>query len=55
MSSEMAGDPTVAPNEPWHDRPLTAEELKAVHIRLSKMTKAQLVKAYMPPTTAVSG
>jgi hypothetical protein len=42
----MAGDPTAAPNEAWLDRPLTAEELKAARIRLSKMTQAELVHAY---------
>ena len=33
-------------SEPWLDRPLTAEELSALRIRLSKMTEAELVKAY---------
>jgi hypothetical protein len=33
-------------DEPWLDRPLIAEELKAARVRLSKMTAAELVKAY---------
>ena len=36
----------LLPREPWLDRPLTAEELKAARIRLSKMTEAELVQAY---------
>jgi hypothetical protein len=34
------------PIEPWSDRPLTAEELKASRIRLSKMTETELLTAY---------
>jgi hypothetical protein len=34
------------PSEPWLDRPLTAEELKDLKARLSKMTQADLVKFY---------
>jgi hypothetical protein len=41
----MTGDPQP-PSEPWLDRPLTAEELKAARIRLSGMPEAELVKAY---------
>jgi hypothetical protein len=32
------------PTQPWLDRSLTAEELKALRARLSKMTEADLVK-----------
>ena len=35
-----------APSEPWLDRPLSAEELKATRIRLSKMTETELMTAY---------
>ena len=45
MSTDPQTDPQP-PSEPWLDRPLTAEELKAARIRLSKMTDAELVKAY---------
>ena len=34
------------PSEPWVDRPLTAQELNALKVRLSKMTQADLVKFY---------
>ena len=33
-------------SEPWLDRPLTAEELKAARIRLSRLTDTDLVRAY---------
>jgi hypothetical protein len=33
-------------SEPWHDRPLTAEELKAARILLSKMGETELARAY---------
>ncbi len=33
-------------NEPWLDRPLTAEELRALRDRLSKMMQLELVKFY---------
>ncbi len=42
-------DPSTDPkrsSEPWLDRPLTAEELKAARIRLSRLTDTDLVKAY---------
>jgi hypothetical protein len=35
-----------ASGDPWLDRPLTAEELKAERSRLSRLTDADLVKAY---------
>ncbi len=41
----MTSDPKP-PSEPWIDRPLTAEELKALKVRLSKMTQTDLVKFY---------
>ena len=41
----MTTDPKP-PSEPWLDRPLTAEELKAARIRLSRMTETELMKAY---------
>jgi hypothetical protein len=40
-----ARDPRPA-SEPWLDRPLTAEELRALRDRLSKMTERELVKFY---------
>lgn len=45
----MTRDPRIdpqPPNEPWLDHPLTAEELKALRIRLSRMTEAGLAMAY---------
>ena len=43
-----ARDPRTDPptNEPWLDRPLTAEEMKALRVRLSSMSDAELVKSY---------
>jgi len=32
--------------EPWLDRPLSADELKAARIRLAKLTDADLMRAY---------
>jgi hypothetical protein len=44
----MTRDPRTDPpaNEPWVERSLTAEELEALRLRLSKMTQADLVKFY---------
>ena len=44
MTRDPRTDPP--PNEPWLDRPLTAEDLKALKVRLSKTTQPELVKAY---------
>ena len=33
-------------NEPWLDRPLTAEQLKALRVRLSGMAQPEVVKFY---------
>jgi len=32
--------------EPWQDRPLAAEELRAARILLSKMSETELARAY---------
>ena len=45
----MTRDPRTDPllrSEPWLDRPLTAKELKAARERLSKMTEAEVARAY---------
>jgi hypothetical protein len=45
----MTRDPSTdshLPNEPWLDGPLTAEELKAARIRLSRMAETELMNAY---------
>jgi len=45
----MARDPSTnpkPPSDPWIERPLTAEELQDLKVRLSKMTQADLVKFY---------
>jgi hypothetical protein len=44
----MSRDPPdpQAPSEPWLDRPLTAEEVRELRDRLSKMTQPELVKFY---------
>ena len=44
-ANKRSSDPPPA-SEPWLDRPLTAEELKAARIRLSRLTDTELVKAY---------
>ena len=41
----MNPDP-LRPSEPWFDRPLTAEEMRALRDRLTKMTQGELVTAY---------
>ena len=45
MTRDPHTDPKP-PSEPWLDRPLTAEELKDLKARLSKMTERDLVKFY---------
>ena len=35
------------PADPWTDRPLTAEELRAVRDRLSKMPQPEVVKFFI--------
>ena len=45
----MTRDPRTdspPPSEPWVERPLTAEELSELKVRLSKMSQADLVKFY---------
>ena len=44
----MTRDPRTnpPPSEPWLDHPLTAEELKALRVRLGEITEAELVMAY---------
>lgn len=41
----MPNDP-LPPSEPWIDKPLTAEELKALRVRLAKMRHEELMKFY---------
>ncbi len=45
MTNDPRTDPKP-PNEPWLERPLTAEELKDLKARLSKMAQTELVKFY---------
>ena len=45
MTRDPRTDPKP-PNEPWLERPLTAEELKDLKVRLSKMSERKLVKFY---------
>ena len=45
MTRDPRSDPKV-PADPWVDRPMTAQELADVKLRLSKMTDAHLVKFY---------
>jgi hypothetical protein len=45
MTRDPGPDPKP-PSEPWLDRPLTAEELKALRVKLSKMSERELVKFY---------
>ena len=45
MTRDPRSDP-LPPSEPWVERPLTAQELKELKARLSKMTQAELVKFY---------
>jgi hypothetical protein len=44
----MTGDPRTYPpaNEPWLDRPLSGEELSALKIKVSKMSRRTLVEFY---------
>jgi hypothetical protein len=44
----MTRDPRINPraNEPWFDHPLTAEELRALRIRLSKMAEREVAMYY---------
>jgi hypothetical protein len=41
----MTADPQP-PSDPWLDRPLTAQEMRALRDRLTKMTQGELVRAY---------
>jgi hypothetical protein len=45
MTHDRCSDPQPV-SEAWLDRPLTAEDLRALRVRLSKMTDAELAKAY---------
>ena len=45
MTRDPRTDPQP-PSEPWLDRPLTAEDLKALKVRLSKTTHQELMKFY---------
>jgi hypothetical protein len=45
MNRDPHSDPKP-PSEPWLDRPLTAEELKDLRVRLAKMPDRELVKFY---------
>ena len=45
MTRDPRTDP-LPPSEPWLDRPLTAEELAALKVRLTKMLQRDLVKFY---------
>ena len=44
-ANKHSGDPSPT-SEPWLDRPLTAEELRAARIRLSRLTDTDLIGAY---------
>jgi hypothetical protein len=48
MKRVTTHDPRIDPpaTQPWLDRSMTAEELGALHSRLSTMTQADLVKFY---------
>ena len=45
MTRDPRTDPQP-PSEPWLDRPLTAEEMKALRVRLSRMSDVELAKSY---------
>jgi len=36
----------LPPSEPWLDRPLTAEELKALRVRLANMSEREVAMYY---------
>ena len=43
MTTDHRADPNQ-PGEPWLDRPLTTEELRALRVRLSRILEREMVK-----------